>query len=185
MKQLIEFIPLILFFTVYKFFGTQEAAITLVVATLIQLIVLKVLYGKIEKMQIFLAGFVVVFGGLTAYFNDDAFLKWKVTIVNALFALALLISQFILKNPIIKHLLGKEIKLPDSVWHKLNLGWAMFFIFCMLLNLYISYYMSNDAWYTFKAFGLTGLSLVATILTGITIYPYLKEQESKNEKSTL
>ena len=54
MKQLLEFIPLILFFVVYKFFGTQEAAITLVIATLVQLIVLKMLYGKIEKNAAFL-----------------------------------------------------------------------------------------------------------------------------------
>ncbi|EJP29397.1 intracellular septation protein A [Haemophilus sputorum HK 2154] len=177
MKQLIEFIPLILFFVVYKLFGTQEAAIVLVVATLVQLVLLKKLYGKIEKMQLFIAGFVVVFGGLTAYFNNDEFLKWKVTLINALFALALLFSQFVLKNPLIKHILGKEIRLPDAVWAKLNLGWAGFFILCMLLNLYVSYYLSSDAWYTFKVFGLTGLSLVATLVTGIFIYPYLKEQE--------
>ena len=181
MKQLLEFIPLILFFVVYKFFGTQEAAITLVIATLIQLIALKMLYGKIEKMQLFMAGFVVIFGGLTAYFNDDAFLKWKVTLLNGLFALVLLISQFVLKNPIIKHLLGKEIRLPEQVWAKLNTGWAIFFIICMLLNLYVSHFMSNDAWYTFKVFGLTGLSLVATLLTGITIYPHLQENQKNKE----
>ncbi len=114
MKQLLEFIPLILFFVVYKFFGTQEAAITLVIATLVQLIALKCSMAKLKKMQLFMAGFVVVFGGLTAYFNDDAFLKWKVTLLNGLFALVLLISQFVLKNPIIKHLLGKEIRLPEK-----------------------------------------------------------------------
>ena len=181
MKQLLEFIPLILFFVVYKFFGTQKAAITLVIATLVQLIALKMLYGKIEKMQLFMAGFVVVFGGLTAYFNDDAFLKWKVTLLNGLFALVLLISQFVLKNPIIKHLLGKEIRLPENVWAKLNTGWAIFFIICMLLNLYVSHFMSNDAWYTFKVFGLTGLSLVATILTGVVVYPYLQENQQNKE----
>ena len=181
MKQLLEFIPLILFLVVYKFFGTQEAAITLVIATLVQLIALKMLYGKIEKMQLFMAGFVVVFGGLTAYFNDDAFLKWKVTLLNGLFALVLLISQFVLKNPIIKHLLGKEIRLPENVWAKLNTGWAIFFIICMLLNLYVSHFMSNDAWYTFKVFGLTGLSLVATILTGVVVYPYLQENQQNKE----
>ena len=165
----------------YKFFGTQEAAITLVIATLVQLIALKMLYGKIEKMQLFMAGFVVVFGGLTAYFNDDAFLKWKVTLLNGLFALVLLISQFVLKNPIIKHLLGKEIRLPENVWAKLNTGWAIFFIICMLLNLYVSHFMSNDAWYTFKVFGLTGLSLVATILTGVVVYPYLQENQQNKE----
>lgn len=177
MKQLIEFIPLILFFAVYKMYGTQEAAIVLIIATFIQLITLKVLYGKIEKIQLFVAGFVVVFGGLTAYFNDDSFLKWKVTILNGLFALALLISQFALKSPIIKHVLGKELSLPNQVWNKLNFNWAMFFIVCMLLNLYISYFMSNDAWYIFKVFGLTGLTLVMTLVTGVMIYPYLKEQE--------
>ena len=168
MKQLLEFIPLILFFVVYKFFGTQEAAITLVIATLVQLIVLKML-------------FVVVFGGLTAYFNDDAFLKWKVTLLNGLFGLVLLISQFVLKNPIIKHLLGKEICLPENVWAKLNTGWAIFFIICMFLNLYVSHLMSNDAWYTFKVFGLTGLSLVATILTGVVVYPHLQENQQNKE----
>ena len=181
MKQLLEFIPLILFFVVYKLFGTQEAAITLVIATLVQLIALKMLYGKIEKMQLFMTSFVVIFGGLTAYFNDDAFLKWKVTLLNGLFALVLLISQFVLKNPIIKHLLGKEIHLPENVWAKLNIGWAIFFIICMLLNLYVSHFMSNDAWYTFKVFGLTGLSLVATILTGVVVYPYLQENQQNKE----
>lgn len=180
MKQLLEFIPLILFFAMYKFYGVQAAAITLVVGTIIQLILFKVLYGEITKMQLFVAAFVLLFGSLTAYFNDDAFLKWKVTIVNALFAFALLFSQFVLKNPVIKHLLGKEITLENQIWNKLNFGWAMFFIFCMLLNLYISNYMSNDAWYTFKAFGLTGLSLVATIITGVYLYPHLKQLEEKN-----
>ena len=139
------------------------------------------LYGKIEKMQLFMASFVVIFGGLTAYFNDDAFLKWKVTLLNGLFALVLLISQFVLKNPIIKHLLSKEIHLPENVWAKLNIGWAIFFIICMLLNLYVSHFMSNDAWYTFKVFGLTGLSLVATILTGVVVYPYLQENQQNKE----
>ena len=53
MKQLIEFIPLILFFVVYKLFGTQEAAIVLVVATLVQLVVLKKLYGKIKNAAVY------------------------------------------------------------------------------------------------------------------------------------
>ena len=93
----------------------------------------------------------------------------------------LLISQFVLKNPIIKHLLSKEIHLPENVWAKLNIGWAIFFIICMLLNLYVSHFMSNDAWYTFKVFGLTGLSLVATILTGVVVYPYLQENQQNKE----
>lgn len=129
MKQILEFIPLILFFAVYKLVGIREAAITLIVATIVQLIILKLKYGKIEKQQIIMGSAVVFFGALTAYFNELEFLKWKVTIVYALFALVLLISQYGFKKPLIKQLLGKEIQLPQTVWDRLNLGWSGFFCF--------------------------------------------------------
>ena len=120
MKQLLEFIPLILFFVVYKTYGVQEAALVLVAATVVQFIALQLLYKKIEKNQWIMGIAVVFFGLLTAYFNDLAFLKWKVTIVNAIFAVALLVSQYVFKKPLIQMLLGKELKLPQNVWEKLN-----------------------------------------------------------------
>ncbi len=176
MKQLIEFIPLILFFVFYKFYGVQAAAITLLVATVVQLIALKLIYKEVQKMQLFIAITVLVFAGLTAYFNDDAFLKFKVTLVNALFAIVLLVSQFVFKSPLIKYVLGKEMTLKDRTWNVLNTGWAIFFIICMLANIYISTYLSQDAWYIFKAFGLFGMTIVATIITIAYIYPELKEK---------
>lgn len=185
MKQLLEFIPLILFFVVYKMDGIQMASIVLVVATIAQMIALKVLYGKIEKQQLIMGGAVVFFGLLSAYFNELKYLQWKVTIVYSLFALVLLVSQFVFKAPLIKKLLGKEINLPDQVWNKINFGWAIFFIICMLLNIYISQYLSEDIWVDFKSFGIIGLTLVATVITGFVLYPYLKEaekQEKQDEK---
>lgn len=182
MKQLIEFIPLILFFVVYKTYGVQEAAIVLVLATIAQLTAFKLLYKKIEKNQWIMGGFVVFFGFLTAYFNDLAFLKWKVTIINLLFAAILLGSQFLFHKPLVQLLLGKELKLPQPVWVKLNLGWAGFFILCALINVVISQFFSDDAWANFKVFGLTGLSLAAVFATGAYIYPYLKQQEDNNEQ---
>lgn len=178
MKQLLEFIPLILFFAVYKLVGVQQAAITLVIATIVQMIILKIKYQHIEKQQKIMAIAVVFFGLLTAYFNDLEFLKWKVTVVYAIFALALLISQFVFKKPLIQQLLGKEIELPQQVWQKLNLGWAAFFVFCMLLNIYISQAMSDDLWVDFKTFGILGLTLIATFITGIYIYRYLPKQDN-------
>lgn len=181
MKQLLEFIPLILFFIVYKMYGVQEAALVLVAATVVQLILLKAIYKKIEKNQWILGAAVIFFGLLTAYFNDLAFLKWKVTIVNLLFAAALLISQFVFHKPLVQLLLGKELKLPEGVWYKLNLGWAGFFILCAAVNVIISEFGSDDAWATFKVFGITGLSLAAVVATGFYLYPYLKQQDKQNE----
>lgn len=178
MKQLLEFIPLILFFIVYKLFGIREASIVLVLATIAQLIILKYQYGKIEKQQLIMSISVVFFGLLTAYFNDVKYLQWKVTIVYALFALALLISQFVFKKPLVKQLLGKEIELPIAVWNKLNLGWTLFFLFCLLANIYISQHYSEEIWVDFKSFGIIGLSLIATIITGVYIYRYLPKDKN-------
>lgn len=182
MKQLLEFIPLILFFAVYKLFGVREAAITLIVATIIQFAILKLKYGKIEKSQWIMAVAIIFFGSLTAYFNDLEFLKWKVTIVYALFALILLISQFGFKTLLIKSMLGKEIELPQKVWENLNLGWGVFFIICMLINIYVSLFLSDDIWVDFKSFGFFGLTLAASLLTGVYIYPHLSQQKNKDEK---
>ncbi|OOS00695.1 septation protein A [Canicola haemoglobinophilus] len=179
MKQLLEFIPLILFFAVYKLQGIQAAAITLIIATLIQLAILKLKYGKVEKQQLIMGSAVVFFGSLTAYFNELEFLKWKVTVVYALFALILLVSQYAFKKPLIQQLLGKEIELPETVWHKLNLAWAIFFLLCMLINLYISQYLSDDIWVDFKTFGILGMTIIATLVTGIYIYRYLPKSEEK------
>ncbi|PVX42916.1 intracellular septation protein A [Pasteurella langaaensis DSM 22999] len=178
MKQLLEFIPLILFFVVYKISGIQAAAITLMIATALQLIILKLKYGNIEKQQMIMGIAVIFFGALTAYFNEVKYLQWKVTIVYGVFALALLISQFGFKTPLIQKLLDKELKLPDVAWNKLNLGWAVFFIICMLANIYISQNYSEEIWVDFKSFGIIIMTLVATVATGVYIYRYLpKEKE--------
>ena len=182
MKQLLEFIPLVLFFITYKMFGVREAAIVLVIATIIQMVVLKLKYGMIEKQQKIMAIAVVFFGLLTAYFNEIKYLQWKVTIINALFAIVLLVAQFQFNMPLVKKLLGKEIQLPDNVWNKLNLGWAGFFILCMLVNIYISQNMSEDAWVDFKSFGLLGMTFVATIVSGAYIYRYLPKDDQKNDE---
>ena len=78
MKQLLEFIPLVLFFITYKMFGVREAAIVLVIATIIQMVVLKLKYGMIEKTTKkswrLLSSF---FGLLTAYFNEIKYLQME------------------------------------------------------------------------------------------------------------
>ena len=181
MKQLLEFIPLVLFFVTYKLAGVRDAAIVLVIATIIQLIVLKWKYSKIEKQQKIMAGSVIFFGLLTAYFNEIRYLQWKVTIINALFAIILLIAQFQFKIPLVKKLLGKEVQLPDKVWNTLNLGWALFFIICMLVNIYISHNMSEEAWVDFKSFGILGMTVVATLISGAYIYRYLPKDKTHSK----
>lgn len=177
MKQLLDFIPLVVFFIFYKFYDLFAATKALMVASCIALFLIWLLQRRLEKMQLVAFGFVMVFGALTLWFHNTEFIKWKVTIIYTLFAIALLVSQMVMKKPLIKSMLGKELTLPDAVWQRLNIAWALFFFACGLLNLYIAFRLPEDLWVQFKSFGLTGLTLIYTLLSGVYIYRQMPEKE--------
>ena len=138
MKQFLDFLPLVVFFAFYKLYDIYAATTALIVATAVVLIYSWVRYRKVEKMALITFVLVAVFGGLTIFFHNDEFIKWKVTVIYALFAGALLFSQWVMKKPLIQRMLGKELSLPQQVWSRLNLAWALFFILCGLANIYIA-----------------------------------------------
>ena len=72
---------------------------------------------------------VTVFGSLTLFFHDDAFIKWKVSIVYALFAIGLIASQIMGKSAL-KSMLGKEMKVDDRIWTQVTWYWVGFFVLC-------------------------------------------------------
>ena len=179
MKQFIEFIPLIVFFAVYKFYDIYTATGALVVVTGLQLLYSWVRYRKVEKMQLFTFLLVGFFGGLTVFFHDDTFIKWKVTVINLLFSAALLVSQFVLKKPLIKQMLGKEMQLPDAIWSRVNLAWAGFFAVVAATNTYIAFHLPQEVWVNFKVFGLLGMTLLFTVATVFYLYRHLPAEQEK------
>ncbi len=168
MKQFLDFLPLVVFFAFYKLYDIYAATTALIVATAVVLFYSWVRYRKVEKMALITFVLVAVFGGLTIFFHNDEFIKWKVTVIYALFAGALLFSQWVMKKPLIQRMLGKELSLPQQVWSRLNLAWAVFFILCGLANIYIAFWLPQNIWVNFKVFGLTALTLVFTLLSGST-----------------
>ncbi|NAW58152.1 MULTISPECIES: septation protein A [unclassified Vibrio] len=178
MKQLIDFIPLIIFFVLYKMQDIYVATGALIVATAVQIVVTYLLYKKVEKMQLITFALVAIFGSMTILLHDDNFIKWKVTIVYVVFALGLSISHLIGKSAI-KSMLGKEITLPDSVWSRINWAWVSFFSFCAALNIYVAYELPLDVWVNFKVFGLLAATLVFTLFTGVYIYKHLPKDQQK------
>lgn len=180
MKQLIDFIPLVIFFFLYKSYDIYVATGALIAATAVQVAVTYFLYKKVEKMQLITFAIVAVFGGMTLFFHDDNFIKWKVTIIYALFAIGLLVSDF-LGKPVIKGMLSKEITVSDSVWKRVNLAWVGFFAVCAALNIYVAYELPLDVWVNFKVFGLLIATFAFTILTGIYVYKHMpKENKEEN-----
>ncbi|MNM03061.1 putative intracellular septation protein A [compost metagenome] len=179
MKQFLDFLPLIVFFAFYKLYDIYVASGALIVATALALVFTWFKYRKIEKMTLITFLMVLVFGTLTLVFHNDLFIKWKVTVIYTLFALALLISQLVLKKPLVQRMLGKELTLPDKVWSNLNLAWAVFFLVCGLANIYVAFWLPQSVWVNFKVFGLTALTLVFTLLSGIYIYRHMPEEQKK------
>jgi intracellular septation protein len=177
MKQILDFIPLIIFFAVYKLQDIYAATGALIIATAIALAFTWVRYRKVEKMQLVTFIMVLGFGSLTLALHDDVFIKWKVTVIYGLFAAALLVSQFFFKAPLVKKMLGKEFVLPDTIWNRLNLAWAGFFSTCGALNVYVAFNLSQETWVNFKVFGLLVATLAFTLASILYLYKYLPEDQ--------
>jgi len=168
MQLLIDFLPVVLFFIAYKLAGIYVATGVLIVGVLAQTAISWFRHKKVSPMLLTSAILVLVFGGLTLLVHDAAFIKWKPTIVNWLFAAAFLASQFIKGPTLVQRLMGEQVQLePASLWTKLNLMWVVFFIVCGALNLYVAFTFSESTWVNFKLFGLFGLTLVFALAQGV------------------
>lgn len=180
MHAVFEYIPLIIFFIVNKFADIYWATGSLIVTSALQMLYYVVKKEKIPTRHLVVFGLVTIFGGLTIFFHNDAFIKWKVTIINGFFALALLVSYYVFKKNLIQQFLGEALTLPKPVWAKLNLAWAFFFAFCGALNLYVAFNFELETWVNFKVFGLTGLTFVFAISSVLFLYKYMPQEDEKS-----
>ena len=181
MKQLLDFLPLVIFFAVYKFADIYTATGVLIAATAVQLMVTYLLYKQVEKMHLITFAMVTVFGSLTLFFHDDAFIKWKVTIVYGLFAVGLGVSQLMGKSAL-KSMLGKEMIVQDKIWAQVTWYWVSFFIICGIVNIYVAFSLPLETWVNFKVFGLTALTLINTVVTVVYLFKHM-ENPPKDQKN--
>jgi len=182
MHAVFEFIPLIIFFIFYKFVDIYWATGSLIVTSAIQILYFVIRKEKVPTKYWVFFGIIALFGSLTILLHDDAFIKWKVTVINVFFAFGLLVSQYAFKKNLIKQFLGEALTLPENIWSKLNLAWAAFFTLCGLLNLYIAFNFSQETWVNFKVFGLTGLTFVFAIGSIMSLYKYLPQEGEKSDE---
>ncbi|GLQ30778.1 septation protein A [Litoribrevibacter albus] len=178
MKFLIDFFPIAIFFAVYKYTNDIILATAILIpSTALQILYTWVKHRKVEKMHIFGFALVLIMGGLTIALNDKTFIQWKPTLLNWLFAVAFLGSQFIGKRTIIEMMMSGNIELPANVWKNLNLSWVCFFIVAGAANIYVAYNFSEDAWVNFKLFGLLGMTFVFVIIQGIYMAQHMKDDK--------
>ncbi|HNQ03504.1 MAG TPA: septation protein A [Thiobacillaceae bacterium] len=209
MKFLFDLFPIILFFAAYELGesfpvaanailaglgiqletatkpGVFLATLVAILATFMQLAWAWFRYRRIDTMLWVSLALIVGFGGLTLFLHDETFIKWKPTVLYWIFALALGLAPLLFERNLIRLMMEKQLSLPDVVWTRLNLGWAGFFAFMGVANLYVALNYSTDAWVNFKMFGSLGLMLVFII--GQTLYlsrhlDAMPTQEAREEK---
>ena len=174
-KLFIDIGPLAIFFIFYTRSGLQEAILPLMIATVIAVIISYVLERKIPIMATMGAGIVLIFGGLTIYFNDEIFIKMKPTIINAIFAM-ILYGGVLFKKPLLKYLLGAALKLEEKGWKILTQRWIAFFITLAILNEIVWRTQTTDFWVNFKVFGILPITFIFTM----TQFPLIKKYQTED-----
>lgn len=152
------------------------ATVAVIIGSLIQIIWAKLHYKKVDNTLWLSALLVTVMGGMTLYFQNDAFIKWKPTLLYWAFAAILIGARLFTEKNVIKSMMGKEINLPEPVWNNLNTAWAIFFTALGALNLYVAFNFSIDTWASFKLFGTMGLMFAFIIVQSIAINKYIEEK---------
>lgn len=182
MKFLFDLFPVLLFFIAYKTHGIIVATGVLMAATIVQMAYTWFKHRKLEKMHIITLVLVAIFGTATMVLQDPIYIQWKVSIINWLFAIAFLGSQFIGKQTLTQRMY-KGISLKRDVWKQVNLSWVVFFTGLGFINLYIMYNFDEATWVNFKLFGTIGLTFAFIVVQMIFLNPYIDtETKIENEK---
>ena len=171
-KLLIDIGPLAVFFIFYSRSDLKSAIIPFMIATIIAVLFSYIMEKKIPVMPTVGAFIILIFGGLTIYFDNEVFFKMKPTIINLLFAL-ILYGGMVVKKPLLKILLGAAIKLEDEGWKILTQRWIAFFIALAVLNEIVWRTQSTDIWVNFKVFGILPITFIFTM----TQFPLIKKYQ--------
>lgn len=193
MKQVLELGPPILFFIVYfrikdnsyEYFGQTYSGLIVATILFIPLILLAIaalwfLSGKISRMQVFTAVMVVVFGGLTAYLNDDRFIKIKTTIVYGLFA-GLLGIGLLRGQSWLKVIMGELVPMEQEGWMILTKRLCAGFAVLAIVNEIIWRTMSEETWVTIETFGFPIVLMVFLFVQFAALQPYMIEEPGDDE----
>ena len=132
------------------------------VATVISLIISKIVFKHLPVMP-FVSGIVVlVFGGLSIWLQDETFIKMKPTIVNTLFGVVLL-GGLAFGTSLLGYVFNAAFQLDAEGWKKLTLRWGIFFLFLAVLNEAVWRNFSDDVWVSFKVWGTMPITILFTL----------------------
>jgi len=170
-KLLTDVGPLAVFFVFYTRSDLKSAILPFMIATIIAVLISYIVEKKIPIMPTVGAAIILIFGGLTIYFDNETFFKMKPTIINLLFA-GILYGGVVFDKLLLRYLLGAALKLKEEGWRILTKRWIYFFIALAILNEIIWRTQSTDIWVNFKVFGILPITFIFTLAQFTIIKKY-------------
>ncbi len=167
MQYLLEYLPVVAFFSAYFYADIYFATGVLMVAMPIGLLIQWMLTRKINRIYMASTALVLILGSATLFFRNPDFIKLKPSVLNWAFALAFFASRWIGEKTFAQRMLGAAAELKPEQWVILNNLWSGFFLIVGTLNIYVAYSYPEDVWVKFKLFGMLGLTLIFVIIQAI------------------
>ena len=196
LKFILELGPLVVFFfanskgdwlaeklpVLHEFGGPIFIATGLfMAATVLSLVVSKLVIGKLPLMPLISGVVVLGFGALSIWLQNDTFIKMKPTIVNSMFAIVLLGGLFFGKS-LLGYVFNSAFQLDDEGWNKLTLRWGLFFIVLAVLNEVVWRNFSTDTWVAFKVWGTMPITIIFTMAQMPLVMRHSVEPLTKDDK---
>ncbi len=191
---LLEYGPLVLFFLMYKMWknntfvvfdveyqGFIAATAAFVPLLVLSMLIIKRLTGELSHMQAATLVLVIIFGGMSVWFNDERFFKLKPTLIYLIFASLLGGGLYWGKSFLLYAFKKKHIdalNLSEEGWMILTKRFMFFFIGLAVANEVIWRMMTTDAWVNFKTFGLPLGTIAFFMAQGGLFKRYSTEEDS-------
>ena len=188
MKQILEFLPIVLFFGAYQmdgetltvgawshtFDGLFSATAVLMIATTAVWLIMLTITQRNDKRLMWMMVAVVAFGTATLILRDQRFIQWKPTVFNWGLAALFFGSQFVGKKTLLERLAGQQWVLSVVIWKRLNVLWVTNFVTVGALNLYVAYQYEEAFWVSYKLYSSIGFTVLMMLLTVMIVAPHLK-----------
>ncbi len=161
------------------------------VATVISLIISKVMLGHLPLIP-FVSGIVVLISGaLGIYLQNETFIKMKPTIINAALG-GVLLGGLAFGKSLLGYIFNAAFQLDAEGWRKLTLRWGIFFFVLAVLNEVVWrgsnwYYLpdtkaADNLWVNFKVWATMPITILFTLSQMPLIMKHTVEPPVENGK---
>lgn len=179
MNLFFDFFLVIAFLITFKLFDIYVATAVAIAGSTLQVIGTRLWLKRFENKQILIMAMLMLFGGMTLYFHNPIFIKWKPTVLFWLLGVAFILSQFIGAKSLIERMVSPALdgkKIPGLVWKRLNMAWSIFFLLLGAANIIVAYRFNTNTWVNFKVYGIFSALFIFGIFQSFYLARYLTKE---------